>query len=78
MELDDYLLKLEKNLLFGSARWVADFTESFRRYPLEGVTFDMVVTGKMRAKGFLLSRLVSFLLMPKLRMPSATKWLRCL
>lgn len=64
MELDDYLLRLEKNLLFGSARWVADFTESFRRYSLGGVTFDMVITGKMRAKGFLLSRVVSYLLMP--------------
>lgn len=64
MELDQYLLNLEKNLLFGSARWVADFTESFRHYSLGGMTFDMVVTGKMRAKGFLLSRLVSYLLMP--------------
>ncbi len=64
MELATYLTKLEKNLFFGSARWVADFTESFRDYTLDGATFDMLVTGRMRGKGFLFSRLVSYLLMP--------------
>mgnify|MGYP001070807892 CR=1 FL=1 len=64
MELDRYLTNLEKELMLGKGRWVADFNESFRHYPIADVTFDMVVTGKMRSKGFLLSRLVNFLLMP--------------
>lgn len=64
MELRDYLLKLENNLILGGGRWVADFTESFWEHPVGGLTFDMVLTGQMRARGFLLSRFVSWLLMP--------------
>jgi hypothetical protein len=64
MELEHYLLNLEKGLLFGSARWIADFGESFRDYAIEDVSFDLYVSGKMRARGFMLSRLASWLLMP--------------
>ena len=62
--IEEYLLRLEKNLMVGSARWVADFRESFRGYQVEGARFDMMVRGGMKAKGFLLSRLFSFLVMP--------------
>ena len=30
--VDAYVFRLERNLMTGSARWVADFTESFRNY----------------------------------------------
>lgn len=64
MKVDDYLLKLEKNLMIGAGRWVADFTESFREHKIESVTFGMVVQGNTRGKGFLLSRVVNFFLLP--------------
>lgn len=62
--MEEYLLRLEKNLMVGSARWVADFRESFRGYQIEDTHFDMMVRGGMKIKGFLLSRLFSFLVMP--------------
>jgi len=63
--MDEYLLRLEKNLMTGSARWIADFTESFRDYEIEGTRFDMVLTGGMRVRsGFLMSRLFSYLTLP--------------
>jgi len=64
MELRDYLLKLENNLIVGGGRWVADFTESFWEHQVGGLTFDMIVTGHMRTRGFLLSRFISWLAMP--------------
>ncbi|MFQ6001870.1 MAG: hypothetical protein ACE5LG_09435 [Anaerolineae bacterium] len=64
METEEYLLKLERNLMIGGGRWVADFTESFREHKIGGVTFGMVVRGNTRGKGFLLSRLVNFFLLP--------------
>lgn len=48
----------------GSARWIADFTESFRDHPIKRETFDMVVRGSTRPKGFLLSRLFAYLSLP--------------
>jgi hypothetical protein len=64
MTIDEYLLRLEKNMLMGSARWVADFTESFRHYPIEGTVWDMVVRGHMRGKGLFLSRILAYLNLP--------------
>ena len=64
MELRDYLLKLEHNLILGGGRWVADFTESFWEHQVGDLTFDMVITGHMRARGFLLSRFINWIAMP--------------
>ncbi len=64
MTIDEYLLRLEKNMLMGSARWIADFTESFRHYAIEGTVWDMVVRGHMRGKGLFLSRLFAYLSLP--------------
>ena len=64
MDTRTYLTKLERNLMTGTGHWIADFTESFRDFALEGITFDMFVKGNTRAKGFLMSRVTSFLLTP--------------
>lgn len=64
MTIDEYLLRLEKNMLMGSARWVADFTESFRHYPIGDTVWDMVVRGHMRGKGLFLSRIFAYLSLP--------------
>ncbi len=64
MDITTYLLKLEENLMTGSARWITDFTESFRNYPIRGESFDMVVTGSTRPRGFLLSKLFAYFSLP--------------
>ena len=45
-------------------RFVADFTESFRQFKLRGVEFDAMIRGGTRVKGFLLSRVFSYLVNP--------------
>jgi hypothetical protein len=57
-------MRLEKYMITGQARWVADFNESFLNYPVGDVTFDLFIAGNTRSKGFILSRLFSFLLNP--------------
>lgn len=64
MDIDTYLLELEQNLMTGSARWIADFTESFRDFPISGERFDMVVKGNTRPKRGLLSKLFAYLSLP--------------
>lgn len=64
MVVREYLLKLERNLMVGSGRWVADFTESFWDYPLGDIVFDMAVTATVRPKGFFLSRVAAWLTTP--------------
>lgn len=64
MDVNDYLVRLENNLMLGSGRWVADFTESFWKYPMGDVVFDMFVTATMRPKGFFLSRVTAWLTTP--------------
>jgi len=56
--------KLEKQMMKGQGRWVADFNESFLKYRVGDVTFDLFISGNTRMKGFILSRLFSFLLNP--------------
>jgi len=58
------LAVLEKEMMKGRGRWVADFNESFRAYRVGDVTFDLFISGNTRTKGFLLSRLFSFFLNP--------------
>jgi hypothetical protein len=64
MNVREYMLKLEKNLMLGGGRWVADFTESFWGYDLDDVVFDMAITATVRPKGFFLSRVAAWLTTP--------------
>lgn len=59
-----YLNKLEQNLMTGSARWIADFVESYRDHTVGGIRFDMLVRGKTRTKGFFLSNVMSYFILP--------------
>jgi hypothetical protein len=61
---NDTMMRLEKYMITGQARWVADFNESFLNYREGDVTFDLFIAGNTRSKGFILSRLFSFLLNP--------------
>lgn len=60
----DYLIKLENNLMAGSGRWIADFTESFWDFSVGDASFDMVILGNTRPRGFLLSRFFAWLTLP--------------
>jgi hypothetical protein len=61
---EDALNKLEKEMMKGRGRWVADFNESFRNYRVGDVTFDIFISGNTRVKGFIFSRVFSFFLNP--------------
>jgi len=67
MDIDGYLLRLEENLMIGSGKWIADFTESFRNHKIKDTKFDMLIMGNTRPKGFLLSRLFGYFAMPNYR-----------
>lgn len=56
---ENQLVQMEKTLMLGKGRWIADFTESFRNWNLGDITFDAFIQGNTRMKGFLLSRLFS-------------------
>lgn len=60
----DAITTLEKEMMLKKGRWVADFNESFRNYHINDVRFDLFISGNTRMKGFLLSRLFSFLVNP--------------
>ena len=60
----DYLLTLEKSLMLGSGRWLADFKESFWDFRVGNITFDMLILGNTRPRGFLLSRAFAWLTLP--------------
>ncbi|NIN64930.1 MAG: hypothetical protein GTO63_09555 [Anaerolineae bacterium] len=64
MDVRDYLLKLEDNLMVGGGRWVADFNESFWDYPMGDLVFDMFITATVRPKGVFLSRVAAWLTTP--------------
>ena len=53
------MTKIEKSLMVGRGRWIADFTESFRDFRINDVAFNVFVRGNTRMKGFLLSRVFS-------------------
>ncbi len=64
MEIDSFLLKVEKNLMLGAGRWVAEFNESFREFAAGKHSFDLYVRGSVRTKGLLLSRLFAYFSLP--------------
>jgi len=72
LAMKDYLIRLENNLMLGSGRWIADFTESFWAFRVGDTTFDMLILGNTRPKGFLLSRLFSWLTLPAYRVACFT------
>jgi hypothetical protein len=64
VEIDEYLLKVERNLMLGAGRWVAEFNESFRNFLIGQQSFDLYVRGGTRPKGLLLSRLFAYFSLP--------------
>ncbi len=58
------MVKVEKVLMLGRGRWIADFNESFRDFRLRDIEFDVFLRGNTRVRGFLLSRLFSVTVNP--------------
>ncbi len=67
MKIREYLLRLEDDLMTGSGRWAADFTESFWELLVGDDVFDMVILGNTRPRGFLLSRFFAWIALPNYR-----------
>jgi len=64
LERERLVLKFERELMRGKARWLANFIESFEDFQVNDVTFDIFIRGNTRVKGFLLSRFFSYVLNP--------------
>lgn len=56
--------RLERGLLHGGSRWIADLTEFFREYRVDDTTFALYAKGKTRSSGFLLSRFAAWTILP--------------
>ncbi len=64
LSIDQHITKIEKGLMLGKGRWIADFNESFRDFRVRDVKFDVFIRGNTRMKGFLLSKMFSVMLNP--------------
>lgn len=65
MDIPEYLNFLEKNLMTGSGRWVADFSESFRDYAIEDRRFEVYMRGATRTRqGLFLARFFAYTILP--------------
>jgi hypothetical protein len=62
--IDQVVDELEREILEGRARWVADLNETFRDYTLEGHRFEMFARGQTRGQGFMLSRFFAWTVLP--------------
>ncbi|RLG63509.1 hypothetical protein DRO02_06445 [archaeon] len=58
------LTSIEKELMLGGGRWIAEFNESFRDFRVRDVKFHLYVRGKLRGKGLFISRIISYLFTP--------------
>ncbi|TMI59052.1 hypothetical protein E6H18_00730 [Candidatus Bathyarchaeota archaeon] len=55
---------IERELIRGRARWVADLTEFFRDYRVMDATFSLYARGKTRNRGLFLSRFFASTVLP--------------
>jgi len=55
---------LERGLIKGGARWIADLTEFFRDYRIGDTVFDLYSRGRTRNSGFLISRFFAWTVLP--------------
>ena len=71
----DFISGLERELQRGRMQWVADLNESFRDYQVSGEAFQLLARGGSRPKGFLLSRMLSYMVMPSYNVCMYIQWL---
>ena len=68
------LTGLEREIQRGRAHWVAELNESFRDYQLSGEIFPLIARGGTRPKGFLLSRMFAYTIMPNYNVCMYVNW----
>ncbi len=56
--------RLERSLIGGRARWMADLNEFFRDYRIGETVFDLLAKGRTRNRGLFLSRFFSWTALP--------------
>ena len=64
-ELDLITDMVEEQFVKGDLRWLANFSEIHRDYPVGDITFPIYASGSLRERGFILSRIFSTLVTPK-------------
>lgn len=55
---------LERGLIRGRAKWIADLTEFIRDYRIGDTTYDLYARGRTRNSGFLISRFFAWTVLP--------------
>ena len=70
----DLLRGLERDIQRGRAYWVADLSETFMDYQLSGEVFPLFARGGTRPKGFLLSRMFAYTIMPNYNVCMYVNW----
>jgi hypothetical protein len=55
---------LERDLIGGRARWIADLTEFFRNHRIRDTTFDLYARGRTRNRGLFISRFFAWTALP--------------
>jgi hypothetical protein len=56
---------VEEQIVKGHLRWLANFNEIRKDYPVEDITFPIYASGGLQEKGFFLSKIYSTLVVPK-------------
>jgi hypothetical protein len=56
---------VEEQVVKGHLRWLANFSEIHKDYPVEDITFPIYASGGLQEKGFFLSKIYSALVTPK-------------
>jgi hypothetical protein len=56
---------IEEQIIKGRFRWLANFSEVQKGYPIEDLVFPIYATGGLQEKGFLLSRVYSAFVVPR-------------
>ncbi len=55
---------VERELISGRARWVAELNEFFREHRIRETVFDLYARGRTRSRGFLMSRFFAWSVLP--------------
>jgi len=74
--LDDAVGVLERNILAGRLRWIAELNETFRNRNVDGHIFELFARGQTRSKGFLLSQFFAWTVLPNYKVSLFAKAVR--
>lgn len=64
-KLESMIELVEEQLVKGRLRWLANFSEIHKDYPVEDTIFPIYASGGLQEKGFFLSRIYSAMVVPR-------------